>query len=64
MSSEMGDKVEEINKEEWMESLHESHVTRADMNCLIMNYLVTGAFGALLCLLIVLLRQPTEFTVL
>lgn len=36
--------VEEINRDEWLEQLHEIHVTRADMNRLIMNYLVTEGF--------------------
>ena len=36
------EKTEEISKEEWMSRLSETQVTRADMNKLIMNYLVTG----------------------
>ena len=36
---------EEISREEWMEKLHQLHITRADMNRLIMNYLVTGEKG-------------------
>ncbi|KAK7098327.1 glucose-induced degradation protein 8-B homolog [Littorina saxatilis] len=40
----MSDKSEEISKEEWMTSLQNTHVTRADMNKLIMNYLVTEGF--------------------
>jgi len=38
------DKADEPNREEWMEKLHTLHVTRADMNKLIMNYLVTEGF--------------------
>ena len=39
-----GDKPasEEITKEEWLNKLQDIHITRADMNALIMNYLVTG----------------------
>ena len=36
------EKQEEIGKEEWMNRLGETQVTRADMNKLVMNYLVTG----------------------
>ncbi len=36
------EKQENLTKEEWMERLHDMRVTRADMNRLIMNYLVTG----------------------
>ena len=36
------EKQEEIGKEEWLEKLQSLHITRADMNGLIMNYLVTG----------------------
>ena len=36
------EKQEEIPKDDWMQKLHDHHITRADMNCLIMNYLVTG----------------------
>ena len=43
MSLSLGsEKQEEIGKEEWMNRLSETQVTRADMNKLIMNYLVTG----------------------
>ncbi|XP_071100063.1 glucose-induced degradation protein 8 homolog isoform X1 [Haliotis cracherodii] len=35
---------EEITKEEWLEKLQDIHITRADMNKLIMNYLVTEGF--------------------
>jgi len=35
---------EEISLEDWMEKLHTLHITRADMNHLIMNYLVTEGF--------------------
>lgn len=37
------EKPEDITREEWMEKLNNVHVQRADMNRLIMNYLVTGA---------------------
>lgn len=40
------DKQMETTKEEWMEKLHSLHITRADMNRLIMNYLVTGEWTA------------------
>ena len=36
------DKPEDISREEWMEKLNNVHIQRADMNRLIMNYLVTG----------------------
>jgi len=36
------EKPEDITKEEWMEKLNNVHIQRADMNRLIMNYLVTG----------------------
>lgn len=36
------EKSDEITKDEWMEKLNNLHVQRADMNRLIMNYLVTG----------------------
>lgn len=36
------EKPEDISKEEWMEKLNNVHIQRADMNRLIMNYLVTG----------------------
>jgi hypothetical protein len=38
------DKQEEIPKADWVERLHALHITRADMNRLIMNYLVTEGF--------------------
>jgi len=38
------DKHEDIYKEEWMERLEGLHIQRADMNRLIMNYLVTEGF--------------------
>lgn len=38
------EKQEEIGKEEWMNRLGETQVTRADMNKLVMNYLVTEGF--------------------
>ncbi len=37
-----GEKMEDISQSDWMERLHSLHTTRADMNQLIMNYLVTG----------------------
>lgn len=39
------EKPEDITKEEWMEKLNNVHIQRADMNRLIMNYLVTGEFN-------------------
>lgn len=39
------EKPEDITREEWMEKLNNVHVQRADMNRLIMNYLVTGNKG-------------------
>ena len=33
---------ENISKEDWITRLEGSHLQRADMNKLIMNYLVTG----------------------
>lgn len=36
------EKPDEITKDEWMEKLNNLHVQRADMNRLIMNYLVTA----------------------
>lgn len=36
------DKPEDITREEWMDKLNNVHIQRADMNRLIMNYLVTG----------------------
>lgn len=41
------EKPEDITKEEWMDKLNNVHIQRADMNRLIMNYLVTGE--ALVC---------------
>ncbi|KAG9474535.1 hypothetical protein GDO78_004696 [Eleutherodactylus coqui] len=38
------EKPEEITKDEWMEKLNNLHIQRADMNRLIMNYLVTEGF--------------------
>ncbi|KAL3841679.1 hypothetical protein ACJMK2_019791 [Sinanodonta woodiana] len=38
------EKTEEISKVEWMGKLQSVHITRADMNKLIMNYLVTEGF--------------------
>lgn len=40
----MSEKPEEVSKEDWMNRLQNTHVTRADMNKLIMNYLVTEGF--------------------
>lgn len=42
------EKPDEITKDEWMEKLNNLHVQRADMNRLIMNYLVTGEGCAVL----------------
>lgn len=36
------EKPEDITREEWMDKLNNVHIQRADMNRLIMNYLVTG----------------------
>lgn len=36
------EKPEDITKEEWLDKLNNVHIQRADMNRLIMNYLVTG----------------------
>ena len=36
------DKVTEITKDQWMTKVESHHVTRAEMNTLIMNYLETG----------------------
>lgn len=41
------EKPEDITKEEWMDKLNNVHVQRADMNRLIMNYLVTGEVASL-----------------
>uniref|UniRef100_A0A8C1UAA2 GID complex subunit 8 homolog b (S. cerevisiae) n=1 Tax=Cyprinus carpio TaxID=7962 RepID=A0A8C1UAA2_CYPCA len=38
------EKPEDITREEWMEKLNNVHIQRADMNRLIMNYLVTEGF--------------------
>ena len=38
----MSDKSDDISRDEWLTCLQNTHVTRADMNKLIMNYLVTG----------------------
>uniref|UniRef100_A0A8C1PUN0 GID complex subunit 8 homolog a (S. cerevisiae) n=1 Tax=Cyprinus carpio TaxID=7962 RepID=A0A8C1PUN0_CYPCA len=38
------EKPEDITKEEWMDKLNNVHFQRADMNRLIMNYLVTEGF--------------------
>lgn len=38
----------EVSKEEWMNRLEQMHIQRGDMNKLIMNYLITGIFGAIL----------------
>ncbi|MCJ8734993.1 hypothetical protein PDJAM_G00241670 [Pangasius djambal] len=38
------EKPEDVTKEEWMEKLNNVHIQRADMNRLIMNYLVTEGF--------------------
>ena len=36
------DKHDEVSKDDWIEKLQNHHCSRADMNKLIMNYLVTG----------------------
>lgn len=55
------EKPEDITREEWMDKLNNVHIQRADMNRLIMNYLVTGElqifFFFLLLLLIVSLSR-------
>lgn len=38
------EKHEDISKEVWLDKLQSNHITRADMNRLIMNYLVTEGF--------------------
>ncbi|CAD7690737.1 unnamed protein product [Nyctereutes procyonoides] len=38
------ERPDEITKDEWMEKLSNLHVQRADMNCLMMNYLATEGF--------------------
>lgn len=38
------EKPEDITREEWMDKVNNVHIQRADMNRLIMNYLVTGDF--------------------
>ncbi|MBN3310614.1 GID8A protein, partial [Amia calva] len=38
------EKPEDITKDEWMDKLNNVHIQRADMNRLIMNYLVTEGF--------------------
>ncbi|KAL8577722.1 Glucose-induced degradation protein 8-B [Nucella lapillus] len=38
------ERTEDMSKEEWMAALQNTHVTRAEMNKLIMNYLVTEGF--------------------
>lgn len=43
------EKPEDITKEEWMDKLNNVHIQRADMNRLIMNYLVTGMSVLFLC---------------
>lgn len=41
-SSQNNDKSEPMTKEEWQSRLEHFEIKRADMNKLIMNYLVTG----------------------
>lgn len=36
------EKPEDMTREEWMDKVNNVHIQRADMNRLIMNYLVTG----------------------
>ncbi|XP_062396844.1 glucose-induced degradation protein 8-B homolog isoform X2 [Sardina pilchardus] len=38
------DKPDDMTREEWMEKINNVHIQRADMNKLIMNYLVTEGF--------------------
>ncbi|XP_032828868.1 glucose-induced degradation protein 8 homolog [Petromyzon marinus] len=38
------EKAEEVTREEWLERVSNAHIQRADMNRLIMNYLVTEGF--------------------
>ncbi|XP_048838617.1 glucose-induced degradation protein 8-B homolog isoform X2 [Brienomyrus brachyistius] len=38
------EKPKEVTQEEWMEQLHNVQIQRADMNRLIMNYLITEGF--------------------
>lgn len=46
------EKQEDISKDDWIDKLHAIHITRADMNRLIMNYLVTGTVkNTIVCLL-------------
>jgi len=44
MSSSGQDSLSAENKDMWMSELNSQHVSRADMNTLIMNYLVTEGF--------------------
>ena len=56
MAMNYSDKHDDLTKEEWMERLHAMRVTRADMNRLIMNYLVTGTmYSYHICFLILLM---------
>lgn len=52
------EKPEDITKEEWMDKLNNVHIQRADMNRLIMNYLVTGEVPSFMfvsrCLIVVI----------
>lgn len=50
------EKPEDITKDEWMDKLNNVQIQRADMNRLIMNYLVTGIPSFTMCHL--LLKQP------
>lgn len=54
-SSSHNDKTEPLTKEEWQTRLESFEFKQADMNKLIMNYLVTGKFASsmwLYCILI------------
>lgn len=47
------EKPDDITREEWMDKLNNVHIQRADMNRLIMNYLVTGEVFSLWALVFV-----------
>lgn len=52
------EKPEDITREEWMDKLNNVHIQRADMNRLIMNYLVTGEQPTFF--LIIIIEQPVS----
>jgi len=37
-----------ISKDDWMNLLNAHHITRAEMNKLVMNYLVTGKWSKII----------------